>query len=113
MEAGDVGALVRETMLVVLKLGGPPLLTGLVVGMGVSLLQAITQVHEPIVAFVPKVAAIGIALMLMGGFMLVTLTDFMSLIADRMIAGIVAKPFEPAVHFRALILRPPTASIRR
>jgi len=36
-----------------------------------------------------------------------------SVIADRMIAGIVAKPFEPAVHFRALILRPPTASIRR
>ncbi|RWO02291.1 LysR family transcriptional regulator [Mesorhizobium sp.] len=30
-----------------------------------------------------------------------------SVIADRMIAGIVARPFEPAVHFRALILRPP------
>jgi DNA-binding transcriptional LysR family regulator len=30
-----------------------------------------------------------------------------SVIADRMIAGIVAIPFEPAVHFRALILRPP------
>ncbi|TIT22001.1 MAG: LysR family transcriptional regulator [Mesorhizobium sp.] len=30
-----------------------------------------------------------------------------SVIADRMIGGIVAKPFEPAVHFRALLLRPP------
>ncbi|TIS98678.1 LysR family transcriptional regulator [Mesorhizobium sp.] len=30
-----------------------------------------------------------------------------SVIADRMIDGIIAKPFEPAVHFRALILRPP------
>ncbi|TIL34152.1 LysR substrate-binding domain-containing protein [Mesorhizobium sp.] len=30
-----------------------------------------------------------------------------SVIADRMIAGIIATPFEPAVHFRALILRPP------
>ena len=30
-----------------------------------------------------------------------------SVIADGMIAGIVARPFEPAVHFRALILRPP------
>jgi flagellar biosynthesis protein FliQ len=87
MEAGDVGVLVRETMLVTLKLGGPPLLMGLLVGLVVSLLQAIVQVHEPIVAFVPKVAAIGVALLLTGGFMLATLTDFMALIAERVVAA--------------------------
>jgi flagellar biosynthetic protein FliQ len=86
MNEGDVGALLREAMNVVLKLGGPPLAIGLVIGIVMSLVQTITQVHEQTVAFVPKLGAMLLALMVMGPFMLTTLTDFTHLLFDKMVA---------------------------
>jgi flagellar biosynthesis protein FliQ len=68
-----------------LKLGGPPLLVALVVGLVISLVQAITQIHEVTVAFVPKVLAIGLTLLLMGPFMLATLSSYAHLLFDRII----------------------------
>jgi len=81
----DLAALLRDAMLVMLKLGGPPLLVALVVGLVISLLQAITQIHEVTVAFVPKVLAIGVTLLLMGPFMLATLSSYAHLLFDRII----------------------------
>ena len=49
---------------------GPPLGVALAVGLVVSLLQAVTQINEETLAFVPKVLAIGVALVLSGPFML-------------------------------------------
>ena len=46
----------RETMLVILKLGGPVLLAALAVGVVMSLVQAVTQINEATLAFVPKFA---------------------------------------------------------
>ena len=86
MQEGDVGGLLRDAMLVVLKLGGPPLAMALAVGLVMSLVQAVTQINEQTLAFVPKVLAIGMALLLLGPFMLVTLTDFTRLLVDRLIA---------------------------
>lgn len=86
MQEGDVGALLREAMVVVLKLGGPPLALALVVGLVMSLVQAVTQIHEQTLAFVPKVLVIGGTLVVLGPFMLVTLTGFARLLFDRMIA---------------------------
>ncbi len=86
MNEGDVGALLREAMDVVLKLGGPPLAVGLLVGIVMSLIQTITQVHEQTVAFVPKLAAMLLALVVMGPFMVSTLTDFTHLVFDRLVA---------------------------
>jgi flagellar biosynthetic protein FliQ len=86
MNEGDVGALLREAMNVVLKLGGPPLAIGLIVGILMSLVQTITQVHEQTVAFVPKLGAMLLALMVLGPFMVTTLTDFAHLVFDRMVA---------------------------
>lgn len=86
MQEGDVGGLLRDAMLVVLKLGGPPLAMALAVGLVMSLVQAVTQINEQTLAFVPKVLAIGMALLLLGPFMLVTLTDFTRLLFDRLIA---------------------------
>jgi flagellar biosynthetic protein FliQ len=82
----DLAMLLREGMLVVLKLGGPPLLVALIVGLVISLLQAITQVHEATLAFVPKVLALGLALMLLGPFMLATLSAYAHLLFDRIVA---------------------------
>ncbi len=86
MNEGDVGALLREAMSVVLKLGGPPLAVGLVVGILMSLVQTITQIHEQTVAFVPKLAAMLVALLMLGQFMVSTLTDFTHLLFDRIVA---------------------------
>jgi flagellar biosynthesis protein FliQ len=86
MQEGDVGALLRETMLVVLKLGAPPLAAALAVGLVMSLVQAVTQINEQTLAFVPKVLVISGALLVMGPFMLLTLTDFAHLLFDRMVA---------------------------
>ena len=86
MNEGDVGALLRETVDVVLKLGGPPLMVGLLVGLVMSLVQTITQVHEQTVAFVPKLAAIVMTLVVLAPFMLGTLTDFTHHVFDRLVA---------------------------
>ena len=72
-------------MLVMLKLGGPPLMVALVVGLVISLFQAITQIHEVTIAFVPKVLAIGLTLLLMGPFMQATLSGYTRLLFDQII----------------------------
>jgi flagellar biosynthetic protein FliQ len=86
MDDADVGVLLRDGMLVMLKLGGPPLLVALGVGLLVALLQAITQINEATLAFVPKVLALGVALILLGPFMASTLVDYTRLLFDRIVA---------------------------
>lgn len=85
MNEGDIGFVLRETMIVTLKLGGPVLAVALVVGMVMSLVQAVTQINEQTLAFVPKMAAILGALMLGGSFMLAVLSDFTRAMFDRLI----------------------------
>ncbi|MFL5284640.1 MAG: flagellar biosynthesis protein FliQ [Rhodopila sp.] len=86
MHEVDTAALVRECMIVILKLGGPVLCVALVVGLIVSVLQAVTQINEAMLAFLPKLAAIGFALMLFGPFMATTLSNFARTLFDRIVA---------------------------
>ena len=65
-----------STMVVAFKLSAPILLTSLVVGFAISLFQAMTQIQEFTLAFVPKVVAVGVALIVSGNWMLHTLMDF-------------------------------------
>jgi flagellar biosynthetic protein FliQ len=87
MAEGDVGTMLRAALMVVLKLGGPPLLAALAVGLVMSLVQAVTQVHEQTVAFVPKMAAVVGALVVLGPFMQSTLADFTRMVFDRVVAA--------------------------
>jgi flagellar biosynthetic protein FliQ len=87
MQDGDVGLVLRDALFLVLMLGGPPLAVALVVGLLVSLLQAVTQISEATVVFVPKILAIGLVLVLTGGFMLGRLMDFTHGIFDRLVAA--------------------------
>jgi flagellar biosynthetic protein FliQ len=87
MQEADIAAIMRETLMVALKLGAPLLLVGLVVGLLVSLLQTITQINESTLAFVPKVLAIGATLLLLGPFMFATLGDMTRMLFDRMVAA--------------------------
>jgi flagellar biosynthetic protein FliQ len=86
MSETDVAALIHDTMVVTMKLGFPVLGVALVVGLLVSFIQAVTQINEATLAFVPKIAAIGIALMMLGPFMAATLTGFTHRIFDRIVA---------------------------
>ncbi|MFQ3573134.1 MAG: flagellar biosynthesis protein FliQ [Thermodesulfovibrionales bacterium] len=48
----------RQTFETILMVGGPVLLVSLVIGMGISLFQAVTQLQEMTIAFIPKIIAI-------------------------------------------------------
>ena len=86
MNDADIAMVLRDGMLVMLKLGGPPLLATLVVGLLVALIQAITQINEATLAFVPKVLVLGASLVLLGPFMVATLTSYTHLLLDRLVA---------------------------
>lgn len=66
----------HEALLTALMIGGPLLMTALVVGTTVSVLQAVTQVQEMTLVFVPKMLAVGIVLLLAGGWMLQLAVSF-------------------------------------
>ena len=87
MQEGDVALIMRDMFIVVLKLSAPGLLVALVVGLIVSLIQAVTQLNETTLAFVPKLLALGMALTVAGPFMFATLTDYTHLLFDRLIAS--------------------------
>lgn len=82
-EVLDVG---REAIWVVLQLCAPILLVGLVVGVGIGFLQALTQIHEQTIVFAPKILAVFLALLVFLPMMGAVLAGFMSQIAAR-IAG--------------------------
>ena len=86
MHDSDVGEVIRAAMMLTVKLGGPLLVAALVIGVIMSLVQAVTQINEPALAFLPKLLAIGATLLLGGGFMFGALHDFTILLFDRIVA---------------------------
>ena len=68
--------IIRNAVLTVILVGAPPLIMGLTVGIIASMLQTITSIQEATLAFVPKIIAVLLALILFGHFMLTTLQDF-------------------------------------
>ena len=79
----DILDIAIETMFVALKLSAPILLTALILGFAISLFQAMTQIQEFTLAFVPKVVGVGVALIISGNWMLHTLIDFTQDLFDR------------------------------
>jgi flagellar biosynthetic protein FliQ len=73
---GDVISLLRDGILEVLFLAGPMLVTALVVGLVVAILQATTSIQEQTLTFVPKVIAILLVLGFLGGWMFSSLRDY-------------------------------------
>jgi flagellar biosynthetic protein FliQ len=79
----DILDIAIDTMFVALKLSAPILLTALVLGFAISLFQAMTQIQEFTLSFVPKVVGVGVALIISGNWMLHTLIDFTNDLFDR------------------------------
>jgi flagellar biosynthetic protein FliQ len=65
MDTGNAVDLVRETLVLALTVSAPMLLCGLVVGILVSLLQAVTQIQEQTLSFIPKIVAMVAAAILL------------------------------------------------
>jgi flagellar biosynthetic protein FliQ len=68
--------LARQALLVALEIGAPILGVSLVVGIVVSILQAVTQVNEMTLTFVPKLIGVFVAMLIFGPWMMETLLDF-------------------------------------
>lgn len=66
----------RHGLWITILLAGPLLAAALIVGVVVGLFQAATQINESTLSFVPKLAAIALALMVAGGWMLGLLVDY-------------------------------------
>ncbi len=87
MGPGEVIDIGREAVWVLLKIAAPVMLIALGTGLTISLFQALTQIQEMTLAFVPKIIVIFISLTLLMPFMLATLMTFMESISQR-IAGL-------------------------
>ena len=66
----------QDTMLLVLHVAGPILVVALVVGLGVSIFQAVTQIHEMTLTFIPKILAVAAVLTVLLPWTLRRLIDF-------------------------------------
>ena len=86
MDVTDVLEVAREAVIVTLKIGSPILLLALVVGLTISLFQALTQIQEMTLTFVPKAIVIFLSLIIFMPFMLGTLVTFTEGLMDRIIA---------------------------
>lgn len=73
----------RDAVIVTLKLGAPLMLISLTIGLIISLFQALTQIQEVTLTFVPKIVVVFISMLLLAPFMLHTLTDFTERIMQR------------------------------
>jgi len=85
MDETQVIETAKEAILIAIQVGAPVLLVGLVVGVSIALLQALTQVQEITLVFVPKIFAIFLAMFLFLPLMMRTLVEFMHSLADRMV----------------------------
>ncbi len=65
-----------QAMVVAAKLCAPVLLTALAIGFSVSLFQSVTQIQEVTLSFVPKMIAVGVAVLVSGNWMLGTMVSF-------------------------------------
>lgn len=85
MNEGDLAAFARDALIVLLKLAGPVLVVGLVVGVIISMLQALTQINESTLVFIPKLLGICVTIGILGGFMMQTLGDYARSVFDQII----------------------------
>ncbi|MEX1080041.1 MAG: flagellar biosynthesis protein FliQ [Homoserinimonas sp.] len=83
MDANAVLDIGLQALIVAGKLAAPILITALVVGFGISLLQSITQIQEVTLSFVPKVVAVGLALWISGHWMITEIVTFTEQLFDK------------------------------
>ncbi|MBN8827809.1 MAG: flagellar biosynthesis protein FliQ [Sphingobacteriia bacterium] len=86
MEGQEIVAIAGDAIFVFLKISAPALLIALTVGLVISLIQALTQIQETTISFVPKMIAILLCLLLAFPFMGNQLKTFSERINEKIIA---------------------------
>ena len=87
MTGPEVLDVAREAIYTLVIVSAPVMLVGLIVGVVISLLQALTQIQEMTLAFVPKILAIFVSLLIALPFMAEKLHMEMLRIASRIVTG--------------------------
>jgi flagellar biosynthetic protein FliQ len=87
MSGPEILDIARDAIYTLVIVSAPLMLVGLIVGVVISLLQALTQIQEMTLVFVPKILAMFVALILALPFMAEALHSHMMRIAARIIGG--------------------------
>ena len=90
MTDATVTQIVVQMMIIGAKLAAPMLLTSLLVGVVISMFQAVTQLQDSTLSAVPKMIAVGIALLVSGNWMLnelISFTQQMYALVPQLVAG--------------------------
>jgi len=87
MTGPEVLDVARDAIYTLIVVASPVMLVGLAVGVAISLLQALTQIQEMTLAFVPKILAIFVTLLLALPFMADVLHGHMMRLSARIAAG--------------------------
>jgi flagellar biosynthetic protein FliQ len=77
----------RDGIFTFLKVSGPLMLVALIIGFSVSLLQALTQIQEQTLIYVPKILAVFVTMLLLLPFIGDAMAGYMTRIAARIVAG--------------------------
>ncbi|GAB2183474.1 flagellar biosynthesis protein FliQ [Roseibium sp. LAB1] len=85
MTAGEVLDLAREGVWTMILVAGPVMIIGLLVGVVIALFQALTQIQEMTLVFVPKILAIFVTILIALPFMSQVLEAFMSRVAEMIL----------------------------
>jgi flagellar biosynthetic protein FliQ len=86
MNGGEALDLARDAMWVLVVVAGPVMIVGLIVGVTVGVLQALTQIQEATLVFVPKILSIFAAVILLLPFMAAAMSGLMDNIVQRIIS---------------------------
>lgn len=85
MDETEIIEVTQKALFIVIQMGAPILLIGLVVGVAIALFQALTQIQEMTLVFVPKILVIFVSLAFFLPTMMKTLMMFMEELADKMV----------------------------
>lgn len=86
MTPGDVLQASQESLIVMMKVGLPLMLVALVVGVVISLLQALTQIQEMTLSFIPKIVGMFLALFVLMPFFGQVFEKFTTFIFDKIVS---------------------------
>ncbi len=78
LSEGVILDVAREAFTTIIITSAPALLVSLVIGLIISIFQTVTSIQEQTLTFVPKIIAVFLTLMLLGGWMLNKMADFMT-----------------------------------
>ena len=87
MTGAEVLDVAREGIWTLLKVSGPLMLAGLGIGIAIALVQALTQIQEMTLVFVPKIIVIFLTMLITLPFMAQALQSYMMLIMDHVVSG--------------------------